>query len=90
MIMSTYYEITRYKEVVVQQEDYISIPATDEKFIRSIPADVWQAAQKGDRDALATVWDLAIAAGYEDEYVERFHIDDTDVPNAYEYAEWSN
>jgi hypothetical protein len=88
--MGAYHYIKRYKEVIVVQTDEISIPATDEDFIRSVPADIWQAAQRGDNDALEKVWDLAIAAGYEDEYVDREYSDDVDSASEYEYDEWSN
>ena len=88
--MATHYEFTRWKNIVAQQEEYISIPANAEEFIRSIPADIWQAAQKNDMAAIAKVWDLAVEAGYDEEYVDRFYVDDTNEPAYYEYAEWSN
>jgi len=89
--MSAYYFIKQYKDVIVVQTDEIAIPAEDEEFIRSIPADVWQRAQKGDNDALGIVWQMAIDAGYEDEYVDREYADDVeDTKPAYEYDEWSN
>jgi hypothetical protein len=89
--MGAYHYIKRYKSVIVIQTDEISIPASDEDFIRSVPADIWQAAQRGDNDALGKVWDLAIAAGYEDEYVDREYADDVEDTNPeYYYDEWSN
>lgn len=89
--MSGYYTITQYKDVVVCQTDEIAIPMEDEDFIRSIPADVWQAAQKGDRDSMEKVWELALAAGYDAEYIDREWVDDVeDSKPAYAYDEWSN
>ena len=86
-----YYYIKQFKDVIVVQTDEIAIPMDDEEFIRSIPADIWQAAQKGDHDALGKVWNLAIAAGYEDEYVDREYADDLkDSECFYEYDEWEN
>ena len=89
--MSNHYYIKQYKEVIVSQTDEISIPISDEEFIRSIPADVWQNAQRGDNDALGIVWQMAIDAGYEDEYVDREYADDVeDSKPSYSYEEWRN
>ena len=89
--MSGYYCIKKYTDVIVVQTDEIAIPKSDEEFIRSVPADVWQAAQKGNGKALDTVWKLAIAAGYEDEYIDREYADDVaDSKPSYYYDEWSN
>jgi len=86
-----YYYIKQYSEVIVVQTDEIAIPMGDEEFIRSIPADVWQRAQKGDNDALGIVWQLACDAGYDPEYVDREYADDVaDSKPEYEYDEWSN
>ena len=89
--MSAYYYIKQYKDVIVVQTDEIAIPAEDEEFIRSIPANVWQGAQKGDHASLAVVWQMAIDAGYDPEYVDREYSDDlSDSEPFYEYDEWSN
>lgn len=78
-----YYCLTLEQPIVAIETERLYIPIKDEEFIRSLPADVWQRAQRGDFDAMREVFSLASDAGYESDWIDREMLDYVDEANPY-------
>lgn len=78
-----YYSLTLEQPIVAIETERLYIPIKDEEFIRSLPADIWERAQRHDVDAIREVFSLAIDAGYDVDYIDREMIDYVDESSPY-------
>lgn len=79
----SYYCFDLSQHIIAWETERLYIPTTDEEFIRSIPADVWQKAQQGDWQSVREVFSLAMDAGYDNEWVDREMVDYVDESSPY-------
>lgn len=78
-----YYCFDLSQAIIAYETERLYIPVKDEEFIRSIPADVWQRAQRGDWEAVREVFSLAGDAGYDSEWIDREWMDNVDESSPY-------
>jgi len=79
----SYYCFELSQPIVAWETERMYIPVTDEEFVRSIPAEIWQRAQQGDFDAVREVFSLAMDKGYDNEFIDREFIDFVDESSPY-------